>query len=65
MTAHIIFAAVGQLIVMTCWFLQACLANGMALRRTRSTRLWTWLAVIFGPFALLTLKLLPAKVARA
>jgi hypothetical protein len=47
------------------WLLWAYLANGMALRRNRSTKLWVLLAVLAGPFALIVLKFLPPRVAHA
>ena len=47
------------------WLLWAYLANGMALRRNRSTKLWVLLAVLAGPFALIALKFLPPRVANA
>jgi hypothetical protein len=41
--------------------LSVYLANGMAVRRDRSPKLWVALAVLFGPFAVITLKFLPRK----
>jgi hypothetical protein len=37
----------------------AYLANGMAFRRGCSTKLWVWLAALFGIFAVIPLKFLP------
>jgi hypothetical protein len=39
--------------------------NGMALCRSRSTKLGVLLAVLFGLFAIVTLKLLPTRDAHA
>lgn len=61
MLTELILDAIG----LAFWFLWAYLANGMALRRSRSTKLWVFLAVLFGPFAVVTLRFLPAKDAHA
>ena len=47
------------------WFGWAYLANGMALRRSRRTKFWVWLAVLLGPLAILILKILPPNDANA
>jgi hypothetical protein len=65
MATQVALSVAGQLLAMTAWFFQAWVANGMALRRRRSTKAWVWLTVVFGPLSLLTLKLLPARTSHA
>ncbi|MCW3477841.1 hypothetical protein [Limobrevibacterium gyesilva] len=38
----------------------ACLSFRTAERRGRSVKAWMWLGILFGPFALLTVALLPS-----
>ena len=43
----------------------AYLGNKMAASRGRRTRLWVWLAVLFGPFAIIPLKFMPPRPSHA
>ena len=48
------------LILFALFVVFACLTTLTAERRGRSVKVWMWLGVIFGPFAWLTVVLLPS-----